>query len=286
MFGLTLIEATSGSPQFSKFMRLRKGPPYAGFTLIELLVVIAIIAILAGILLPALAKGKAQGSRIRCVSNIKQLTTAWFLYTGDNNDAFAPNGNGDLITPTWVVGSFATAPRDATNWTLLTSPRYALFAPYLKELGVYRCPADRVAGTGSGNLEHPRVRSYAMNGYVGFKGPDFRGVPNTKYTVFNRTTDFKKASPTDVILFTCMNPLSICRPVFGISMDQDIMFHFPGNHHNGSAVFSYADGHIESHRWLDTVASPRRGIDFHAHSEPARNSKDLKWLRAHATALK
>jgi len=267
-------------------MRLRKGPPYAGFTLIELLVVIAIIAILAGILLPALARGKAQASRIRCVSNIKQLTTAWFLYTGDNNDAFVPNGNGDLITPTWVVGSFATAPRDATNWMLLTSPRYALFSPYLKELGVYRCPADRVAGTGSGNLEHPRVRSYAMNGYVGFQGPDFRGVPNTRYTVFKRTTDFKKASTSDIILFSCMNPLSICRPVFGISMDADIMFHFPGNHHNGSAVFSYADGHIESHRWLDTVASPRRGIDFHAHSEPARNSKDLKWLRTHATALK
>src|SRR6185436_8181190 len=143
--------------------------------------------------------------RIRCVGNIKQLTTAWFLYTGDNNDVFVPNGNGDLITPTWVVGSFATA------------PRYALFAPYLKELGVYRCPADRVAGTGSGNLEHPRVRSYAMNGYVGFKGPDFRGVPNSKYTVFKRTTDFKKASASDVILFACMNPLSICRPVFGIS---------------------------------------------------------------------
>jgi prepilin-type N-terminal cleavage/methylation domain-containing protein/prepilin-type processing-associated H-X9-DG protein len=268
-------------------MRLRKGPTCVGFTLIELLVVIAIIAILAGILLPALAKGKAQGHRIRCVSNIKQLSTAWFLYTGDNNDSFVPNGNGDLITPTWVVGSFATTPRDATNWLLLTSPKYALFAPYLKELGIYRCPADRVAGTGVGNIEHPRLRSYGMNAYVGFQGGDFRGIPNTvKYTVFRKTTDFKKMSPTDAYVFMCMNPLSICRPLVGVSMDSDIMFHYPANHHNGSGVFSFADGHLESHRWRDVVAKPRKGLDFHAHNEPARNSFDLKWLREHTTVLK
>jgi prepilin-type N-terminal cleavage/methylation domain-containing protein/prepilin-type processing-associated H-X9-DG protein len=267
-------------------MRLRKGFVRAGFTLIELLVVIAIIAILASLLLPTLAKGKAQGHRVRCISNIKQLSTAWFLYTGDNNDNFVLNGNGDLITPTWVVGSFATAPRDATNYTLLTNPKYALFAPYIKELGVYRCPADRVAGTGVGNVEHPRVRSYAMNAYIGFQGPDFRGVPSTRYTIFKRTSDFKKMSPSDAIVLACMNPLSICRPVFGISMDQEIMFHFPANHHNGSAVFSFADGHLESHRWQDVVARPRKGIDFHNHSEPAPKSRDLKWLRAHASVLK
>jgi prepilin-type N-terminal cleavage/methylation domain-containing protein len=90
------------------------------FTLIELLVVIAIIAILASMLLPALARGKAEGRRIRCVANVKQLSTAGFLYTGDYNDFFVPNGSGDLVNPTWVVGSFASVPRDATNWTLIT----------------------------------------------------------------------------------------------------------------------------------------------------------------------
>jgi prepilin-type N-terminal cleavage/methylation domain-containing protein len=271
-------------------MRLRQSF-VRGFTLIELLVVIAIIAILAGILLPALAKGKAQGLRARCLSNVKQLSTAWFLYTGDNNDWFAPNGSGDLINPTWVVGSFATTPRDATNWLLITSPKYALFAPYLKELGVYRCPADRIAGTGSGNVEHPRVRSYAMNAYVGFRGGDFLGIPtqspNSRYKIFRKTTEVTPISPTDLMVMVDMNPLSICRPLFGVKMDSDVIFQYPASHHNRSGVFSFADGHLESHRWRDDrMVTPPKGIDYHAHSQSALKCVDLKWLQAHASVLK
>jgi prepilin-type N-terminal cleavage/methylation domain-containing protein len=272
-------------------MCLRNGCARAAFTLIELLVVIAIIAILAGILLPALAKGKAEGLRIRCVANVQQLSTAWFLYTGDNNDFFAPNGNGDLVRPTWVVGSFATTPRDATNWTLLTSPKYALFAAYIKDLGVYRCPSDRIAGTGVGNPEHPRVRSYAMNGYVGFEGGAFLGIPtdppNSKYTVFKKTTDVRKMSPSDLMVIVDMNPQSICRPMFGVKMESDVIFQYPASHHNRSGVLSFADGHLESHRWRDDrMVYPPKGIDFHAHNQGAPKCVDLKWLQARASVLK
>src|SRR5205085_3385219 len=83
-------------------LRVLKLRGCAGFTLIELLVVIAIIAVLAGLLLPALAKAKATAKKAQCISNLKQLGLGFLLYCHEQGDKTFPFGFFSVSAPFWM----------------------------------------------------------------------------------------------------------------------------------------------------------------------------------------
>ena len=258
----------------------------SAFTLVELLVVIAIIAILAAMLLPALASSKARAKRIQCLNNQRQLAVTWVLYSGDNDDWLVSNGTCNPESPSnklWVQGAFVHTGAN-TNVDYMLNPNYALFANYIRTGNVYICPTDRDI-VRVNNVTYPKLRSYSLNAYLGWKGA-WDNRLSTSYTLFRKYGTLSSAIPQGIFTFMDVQPDSICWPFFGVQMDNETFFNWPGASHSRGTVVSFADGHVEWHRWLDTRTLHPSSPNYHNHNDPSPGNQDLAWIRARTSAYR
>ncbi len=269
-----------------------------GFTIVDLVAVTAILALLAGLLLPALSATQNASHGMFCVSNKKQLILAFSTYAADNDGRFIgnlnPAGDGsqdagmfaaNMAKAPWILGWLDWKDTQAnTNTLYLTHPKFARLSPYLGyKATVFKCPSDvylsdvqRKSGRGE------RVRSISANFGVG-DGNAESGPWDSYFTHVKKFSDMMKPAPSDVWVYTDEHPDSIndCG-FFNPLVSQWI--DLPASYHDGAGSFAFADGSAALHKWQASAKNAK--ITAFALQYPSiKSSKDadIIWMRTHAS---
>lgn len=267
----------SGSPFPSPAaLRTRRA---SAFTLIELLVVVAIVAILTGLLVPAMGKAKARGRSIFCLNNLKQLQSAQLAYIHDNDDQFPftwtrpIGGQQKSYSNSWVLGN---ARRDADTAPLTNGTLF----PFSVSTVIYRCPSDRSRPDSPNGVV--RTRSYSISGWLGLremigKGYDFstETFPEIKLRLAQlldpgpgATAGFLDENEDSIDDGVCLigNPNLRDRPGYE---DVKTWIEMPSDRHDRGCNLTFLDGHAEPWRWL-------RPKTFRDYFQPPADEEDRK----------
>lgn len=260
----------------------------AAFTLIELLVVIAIVAILAGLILPVLGKGRRRAEGVVCLSNLRQLTLGWTMYSLENNEWFLPNDpwGGPPPWRSWSPAIMWYGLREGTNVSFVVGNHPYSLGPYVgrgisaNSVRLFKCPSD-LSSTVLGGKKYSRVRSVSLNGRVGSQvGENLTGLMG-----FSKRQDvdrIKYARP-DLFVFADEHADTIGTPNFDLGFDvgRQRFANLPSSRHDGSGTLSFMDGRAEMHRWLETSTRQSETGVLKSGSGPVYPSRDFLWMLQH-----